>query len=315
MGKSAVAVNSSRWRRRLQRLLPIVVGGGLLALILSRTDLAKLGAVLTRVHWQWYALAQLMLVANLLLITWRWRYDLGLLKLHYPYGELFLIDNAGALAGAATPGRMGDLARLVYFRHEKDVIIRVGLSILGERFLDLSALVGLSLVFLWFFPLPRQFKTVLLQLLLGATLVGLGIAVAAWRSWGKDWITTRVRRLVPKNLAAWFSESAQELKAALRCYRTWRLVWPVTLTFLAWGFNILAAHFTARSIMLPLSLWQAGACFCLSTLFSLIPVSVAGIGTRELAMLCIYSPAWIYLLSRRWRFPFYSLGFCWRTLP
>ena len=77
---------------------------GLLALILSRTDLARLGAILTQVHWQWYALAQLMLAANLLLITFRWRYDLGLLKLHYPFGELFLIDNAGALAGAATPG-------------------------------------------------------------------------------------------------------------------------------------------------------------------------------------------------------------------
>ncbi len=284
-----MAINSSGWRGRLQRLLPIVVGLGLLALILSRTDLARLGAVLTRAHWQWYALAQLMLVANLLLITWRWRYNLGLLKLRYPYRELFLIDNAGALAGAATPGRMGDLARLVYFRHEKNVIIRVGLSILGERFLDLSALLGLSAVFLWFFPLPVQFKSFLMKLVLGATLVGLGIAIAAWLFWGKDLIITKALRIIPNSLTEWFRGSAQELKAASRCYVTWRLVWSVTLTFLAWGANILAAYYAARSLMLPLTLWQAGACFCLSTLFSLIPVSVAGIGTRELAMVYLFS--------------------------
>ncbi len=289
MGETAVAINSSRWRGWLQRLLPIVVGLGLLALILSRTDLARLGAVLTTVHWQWYALAQLLLVANLLVISGRWRYDLGLLRLHYPYGKIFLIDNAGALAGAATPGRMGDLARLVYFRHQKNVIIRVGLSILGERFLDLIVLVWLSTVFLWSFPLPVQFKSLLLHLVLAATLVGLGIAVVTWRSWGKDWITSRALRLIPKNLTEWFSGSAQELKAVLRCYRTWRLVWSVTLTFLAWGCNILAAHFSSLSLMLPLSLWQTGACFCLSTLFTLIPLSVAGIGTRELAMVYLFS--------------------------
>ena len=32
---------------------------------------------------------------------------------------------------------MGDLARLIYFRQEKDLLIRVGLSILVERFFDL----------------------------------------------------------------------------------------------------------------------------------------------------------------------------------
>jgi hypothetical protein len=184
---------------------------------------------------------------------------------------------------------MGDLARLVYFRHEQNKIIRVGLSILGERFLDLGGLVWLSIGFLWFFPLPGQFKSLFLQLVLAATLVAIGIAVVVWRSWGQDWLTTRALRIIPRYLTEWFDRSAQELKAALRCYRTWRLAWPVTLTFLAWGFNILAAHFTSRSLVLPLSLWQAGACFCLSTLFTLIPVSVAGIGTRELAMVYLFS--------------------------
>jgi uncharacterized protein (TIRG00374 family) len=266
-----------------------VVGLGLLVLILSRTDLARLGAILSQVHWQWYALAQLMLAANLLLITLRWRYDLGLLKLRYPFGELFLIDNAGALAGAATPGRMGDLARLIYFRQEKHLLIRVGLSILVERVLDLTVLVWLGAGFLWIFPLPAELKRFVVLLLLAGTLVGLGIIVIAWRFGGWEWLKTKALRLMPKNVTDRFSGSAQELQAALRCYVTWRLFWPLTLTFLAWGFNILAAHLSARSLNLPLNLWQTGACFCLSTLFTLIPLSVSGIGTRELAMVFLFS--------------------------
>jgi glycosyltransferase 2 family protein len=266
-----------------------MVGLGLLALILGRTDLARLRTILSQVHWQWYALAQLMLTANLLLITSRWRYDLGLLKLRYPFGELFLIDNAGALAGAATPGRMGDLARLIYFRQEKHLLLRVGLSILVERFLDLIVLVWLGAGFLMVFPLPVELKRLVVHLLLAGILVGLGIIVIAWRFWGWGWLNTRALRLIPKNVTDWFSGNAQELQTALRRYLTWRLFWPLTLTFLAWGFNILAAHLSARSLNLPLSLWQTGACFCLSTLFTLIPLSVSGIGTRELAMVFLFS--------------------------
>ena len=177
MASSAVgktAARSSGWRSWLHRLLPLMIGGGLLALILSRTDLAGLTHILTRVQWQWYVLAQLMVAFSLLIITWRWRFDLGLLKLRYRFGELFLIDNAGALAGAATPGRMGDLARLIYFRQDKDVLVRVGLSILVERFLDLVFLVWLGTGLMLSFPLPAELRKFLLHLILAAHLCRSG---------------------------------------------------------------------------------------------------------------------------------------------
>ena len=231
VGKTAEAITSSRWRGWLHRLLPLAVGGGLLALILSRTDLHRLALVLTRVQWQWYALAQLVLIANLLLITGRWRFDLGLLRLRYPFGELFLIDNAGALAGAATPGRLGDLARLLYFRQEKDVLVRVGLSILVERFLDLIFLVWLATGFIFIFPLPVEFRKFLLHLILAAHLVGLGLALFAWRSRGKNWLSSKILRLIPSPLTTRFSVHAQDLLGALSCYATWRFLWPMILTF------------------------------------------------------------------------------------
>jgi uncharacterized protein (TIRG00374 family) len=289
VGRTAAAVPNSRWRGWLHRLLPLAVGGGLLALILTRTDLTRLATVLTQVQWQWYALAQVMLLINLLLITWRWRFDLGLLRLPYPFGNLFLIDNAGALAGAATPGRMGDLARLIYFRQEKDVLLRVGLSILVERFFDLIFLVWLATGFIWFFPLPAEFRDFLLHLILAAHVVGLALALVAWRSWGNDWLSARVQRLLPTSLTARFSGHAKELRAALQCYVTWRIFFSIVLTLGAWGSNILAAQFSARALALPLSFWEIAACFCLSTLFTLIPLSVAGIGTRELAMVYLFS--------------------------
>ena len=288
-GKTATATFGPRWRGWLHRLLPLAVGGGLLALILSRTNLAELTNVLTRVQWHWYAFAQLLVAVNLILVTGRWRFDLSLLKLRYPFGELFLIDNAGALAGAATPGRMGDLARLIYFRQDKDVLVRVGLSILVERFLDLISLVWLATGFIFIFPLPEELRKFLLQLILAAHLVGLGLALFAWRFRGKNWLTNQILRLIPDSLTTRFSGHAQDFLNALSCYTTWWLTWPIFLSLLNWGCSIVGAELSARALNLPLTLWQTGACFCLSTLFTLIPISVAGIGTRELAMVYLFS--------------------------
>ena len=292
MASSAVgktAALSSGWRSWLHRLLPLIVGGGLLALILSRTDLAGLTLILTRVQWQWYVLAQLMVAFSLLIITWRWRFDLGLLKLRYRFGELFLIDNAGALAGAATPGRMGDLARLIYFRQDKDVLVRVGLSILVERFLDLVFLVWLGTGLMLSFPLPAELRKFLLHLILAAHLAGLVLVGFAWYFRGKSWLSDKILRLVPNSLRARFSGHAKDLMAGLGCYATWWFVFPVMLTLLNWGCNILGAEFSARALGLNVSFREIAACFCLSTLFTLIPMSIAGIGTRELAMVYLFS--------------------------
>lgn len=277
------------WRQRLARFLPLVIGAVLLVLILSRIDLARLGAVLLQVHWPWYALAMVLLVVNLSIISFRWRFNLGLLKLRYPYLELLLIDNAGALAGAATPGRMGDLARLIYFRQEKALLVRVGLSILGERLLDLLVLVWLAVVFLWVLPLPHHVPRVATSLFLAALLAGTGAMGGIWWFWDSQRLQTKLLQIIPRTLQARFVGAGQEIQATLQCYATWRLTWSVALTFLAWGVNILSAYCTALALALPLTLWQTGACFCLSTLFTLIPVSVAGIGTRELAMVYLFS--------------------------
>ncbi len=211
------------------------MGGGLLALILSRTDLARLTLILTRVQWQWYVLAQLMVAFSLLIITWRWRFDLGLLKLRYRFGELFLIDNAGALAGAATPGRMGDLARLIYFRQDKDVLVRVGLSILVERFLDLVFLVWLGTGLMLSFPLPAELRKFLLHLILAAHLAGLVLVGFAWYFRGKSWLSDKILRLVPNSLRARFSGHAKDLMAGLGCYATWWFVFPDDVDFVELG--------------------------------------------------------------------------------
>ncbi len=286
---ASLATPTGRGREWLSRLVPMVVGGGLLALILSRVDLARLEGVLKDTHWHWYALALLLLVVNLLIISARWRFNLGLLKLRYPYLDLFLIDHAGALAGAATPGRMGDLARLVYFRQDKPVLVRVGVSILVERLLDLTVLVALAMVFLWVLPLPLTLQKLAANLLLAVTLVELAVVSTLWRFSGSNWFQAKILKLIPVSLQDRFAGSGQELQAIAKCYATWRLACSFGLTLLAWWVNILSAYCSALALGLPLGLWQTGALFCLSTLFTLIPVSVAGIGTRELAMVYLFS--------------------------
>ncbi len=53
--------------------------------------------------------------------------------------------------------------------------------------------------------------------------------------------------------------------------------------------NFWAGYGMARSLSLPLSSWQVGVLTVLSTLCTLLPISIAGIGTRDVSLVLLFS--------------------------
>jgi|GEM_PF-2150210 len=284
--KPEVAVRRP-WVSMVRRLLPLAVGLVLVALILTRVDLIRLAATLAHAHWSWYLAAQAATLTYILLVSWRWQTLLHLQGLQYPFREIFLIYNAGALAGAVTPGRLGDLARLVYFPRQGGVLIPVTLSILADRLLDVFALFGLSLLALNFIPLPASSR----HLVVWCTLGGLMAAavIILWLRRDGQRLPTMLLRFLPLAWQPKLEVGIQEFGNALHQYLTWRMIFPGLLTLLAWGANVAGAYCIADSLHIPLGLGQVAAILGLSTMFTLIPVTFAGLGTREVSCIFLFS--------------------------
>ncbi len=260
-----------------------------MGLVLATTDLRGIAVALGKTRWPWYLLAQITMISYIGLIVCRWRYLLKLQGIIYPFQKVFLIYNAGSLAGAVTPGRLGDFARLIYFRQENHSIISVTLSIILDRFLDLFILTVIGMAAIFFLPLPKLFRDGVLGLVPISLLLVIGFCLLAWRTWNWDWLRSVLVKMVPLKFRPQVDQGLLGVQDAVRPFLSWRLSWPLILTILGWAMNFLAAYFIARALNLHLGLLQVGACLALTTLFTLIPVSIAGIGTREVSLIFLFS--------------------------
>jgi uncharacterized protein (TIRG00374 family) len=275
----------SRWRA----LAPYLVGFGLLSVVLATSDLRGLAATLARTRWGWYLAAQLVMVSYITVHVWRWDYLLRLQSIVYPFPRVFCMFNAGSLAGTVTPGRLGDFARLIYFSRSGHSLVTATLSIIVDRFLDVLFLSLVAVLSALFFPLPRILKDGVLTLAAAGLVVSLAIGLVAWRTRGWQWFGAVVARIVPRWLQSGWPQRLADLQEAFQRYLTWRLGWSLVLTLMAWNINFFGSFLIARSLDLPVTFWEVGALIGLSTIFTLLPVSIAGLGTREVSLIFLFS--------------------------
>ncbi len=273
----------------MRRLLAIVAGVTILALIYWRIEVDQLVAVLVRTSLAWLGLGFILFVPIMAITAWR-------LHSLVPVGGRLRFAEANRLvlaAGAlnmALPSRMGDLAKAYFLAERGGITGSLALSLtVFERLCDLLALfawclLGLALHPLGggaFWPLTAAVAIALagtLALVLTARVARPFFAAAGWLA---------PARLAPKVAA--LEEAWRELIAYLRGNRR-VLVKVMALSLLNWFLHTLQIWL----FILALGAWAPfGASLALTPLallVGMVPVTFAGIGTRDAALIAFYSP-------------------------
>lgn len=261
--------------------------GSLIAIyfVLSQVNMAELGAVFSRIRWNWVELCALLLVFGLLARAWRWQL---LLNGALPLVRSFTIMNVSYLVNGLLPLRMGEVVRaFLATRAEPPVPVFRSLStIIVERLLDLLAVVGLVLIALASGPLPDQIRAA--AVFLGPlALAGFVVLV----------ILSQRRTLVHRLLAALSGRFA-----LLRRWRVDRLVdhfldglaplaKPRALglalfsTAVSWGFSVVAGYVLMYAVWDTAS-WSTTALFIAAASLAIaVPAVPGNVGTYELSIL------------------------------
>lgn len=90
------------------------IGIAVLLCILSRIDIARVAADLSRTRIPLFLLALCVLVPVIFLKAVRWNALLRFQRISLGMGDAFLIYWAGVFLGSVTPGRLGDFAKIAY---------------------------------------------------------------------------------------------------------------------------------------------------------------------------------------------------------
>ena len=272
--------------RRVLRLAIRLVGPALLGVVLYRLrDAGPVLAHLDRRDILPLAAATLLNAVNYYFKVRRWDVLLAARGHHYSRLRAWTSFLSAGYVGLLTPGRVGDLLRIQYLRHDLGIAYADGLALLAvDRLCDLYVL--LAFAALGIACLGAAFTGQLaLVLWLGVALVALGpllllfpgllrrVAALAYRKLGRTTPTTAEPAPLP---------DFDRFLAGLRHQRPPDILRAVAWTILAFAINYGQGYLLAGALGLDLGLLDIVGLLAVASLLGLLPISISGLGVREL---------------------------------
>jgi uncharacterized protein (TIRG00374 family) len=276
---------SARPRRSTARLALRLLGPILLVVVIARLgDLDTMVATLTHASPGWFVLAVLLNPLIVHIKVERWRYLMRHLGYEYGLRRAYAAFLGSAYIGMQTPGRVGDLLRIQYVRHDIEMPYSTGLAtVVMDRLSDVYALLGFVAVGVAYFAgaLSRDL----------ATIAWIGVGVTALAP-----LTLFIPGVAEKTLAHAYKRFVRTEQAgglenflhALRRYVGRPLVVVLTLAVTPFLLNYTQGWLLARSMGLDITFFQVMCMLSVASLLGLMPVSVAGIGVREAFLALVF---------------------------
>ena len=267
----------------LLRLLGII----LFIFILAGIDLSSVFSTVTKVSPWYLATAVVLNIPMVFLKSWRWQSLLKMQGVAYPLRQAFPAYLSGIYLGLATPGRLGELGRLFYLTGDKELSLGgASSSVLVDRLFDVYLLLlvgGYGLIAFSVLPETIILPVIALTLLLACPLLLLSKRVGK----GLIGLVFRARLLV--RFQEKMGTSADEFYSGVGSLAKPRLILPLLITLAAYAVFFAQCYLLALSLNLPLSFIDIAVYMALANLVALIPVSIAGIGTRDATLIGLFS--------------------------
>ncbi|MDK2972525.1 MAG: glycosyltransferase 2 family protein [Candidatus Sumerlaeota bacterium] len=274
-----------------KRLLSLAISLALLALLILSVDRAALAGVLNGIHPGWFTAAIIFFIPQILAIARRWALIAQpVAPLNWrEAGRQVLASNCLNLV---LPSKLGDLAKGVFLYRQGRCGLAAGMQIVVfEKLLDLAAL-SAWMILGWMLA-PRMDWWVLAVLVLGAVLVAVVWAVyftpgAAGRL--AALVPAGMRKLKPAAKILGLLESAPGVARLVHADggRRGRIVaWSFTI----WLLHLLQIACFFRAVHVDANVFEVMARMPIAIFAGLMPLSIAGVGVRDWAIVAIFASA------------------------
>lgn len=242
----------------------------ILYLITRKIDYSSLGETLSSAKWYWLVAATLLMLLTPLISAKRWQLMLRAMGYSLGFGDCLKIILAAFPVSAITPAKAGDLIRAYYLKNRIPANQVVG-GVVAERLSDIFVLalyscagailfgnysfllIGLAVIFL----IPVFFLIV----------NKINLPLGQWRKKVDDFLL--VSRV--------FIQHPSKILPVL--------LWGITL----WFIPVLAAKMLFLALGVSVPLVYTAAVFPLAIFVGLIPITIAGMGTRDSAIVYLFA--------------------------
>ena len=271
----------------MRRLIAFCVSLTLLVLLYAFVDIGALAEAMRSAN-PWWLIGGISLLAPITLVT-AWRFSLLVRDAKIGFGESNRLILASSTLNLILPSKMGDLAKGFVLTERHGVPGSLALSIVVlEKTLDLLSLLVWGVVAMLYVGLSNPILLLLTIPVAGLLAVVTAIIVPFPIFGGLIGLAWRI---LPARFAGKLERFFDSLSEVVRWF--WgRPLWAfgvIALSLTLWLVHLWQFWFFTRSVGGAIPMIDNMAFATMSILIGLLPFTVAGIGSRDAAIVVFYS--------------------------
>ncbi len=279
----------------MKRLISFLISAGLLVFLFYKVDRSQLAQYLRATHWGWFSLALFMFIPQTWLYAVQWRRLVGLFAhiITWEAVEQILASNTMNLV---LPSKLGDLAKGVFVQRMGRLDLHRAMNVvIFEKMLDVASLAAYMLMGVGALAMQRHIGSIPLPALTVACLLGFAAlgCIGVLYFVPPDaipglsrliaWLATKPRLARVEK----FFRAAHETIAMLQAHGARRDV-LFALSMAKWAAHLIQIYFFFLALGARPPLMQFLTLVPLAIFIGLIPLTIAGFGTRDGALIAFF---------------------------
>lgn len=269
-----------------------IIGIILFLYIISRVGITKIVDVFYTINVMYLIPLLLMAPVAIILKGLKWNTVIKAHNLNYSLKDSCLVNIIGIAAGIITPTRLGDFVRVLYLNEKVKTFGRSISTVIVDRISDIVILLTIGFFGILSFTTWFGMQIISINVVLGFILVFIcGIYILTKKSFIKVLLRPLFYKFIPTKYKSRINVSFHDFYDGLYTFRKNKLFIPkvLCLTVVIWFVGALELYVIALSLELDVSFLFIFFSSVLTMIVMLIPITVAGLGTRE--------ASWIFFLS------------------
>ncbi len=277
---------------KFDRRILLFIGLFFFAFILSRVDLGLVAVTLVGIDAAIYVSALFVLLMLILLKGLKWKAILKSQGQVISLAESTRLVNVGFFVSSVTPGRIGDFVRALYLKDD-GVPLSIGVSsVILDRIIDVSILLGFALLSSLAFISFYGYSAVSVELIFSVFLVFIfGVFLLFKEKYLKILLRPAFNFIVPDDMKERVSVGFSSFFSALKLVKKSPVLFlsSVLLGIVIWVVGTFFFYLLAVSLSIGMPLEFAFLVFPITSLLDLLPISISGIGTRDVSLVFLLS--------------------------
>lgn len=237
---------------------------------------AKVWATLSNADLKLVIAAVVLAVPLALIKGIRWEILLHSYDIDFGFCDSTSMYATGMLFSAVTPGRIGDMVKIV-------ILIKKGCSIakaiacnIVDRLFDVGFVLLAGYIGMWYFSGHFASQLHIINII-GVVVLALLVVLVFKRKF----IRRLAISLIPAQYRSVARESWNEIVGGFWKGRRGRISLLILWTIVFWLVQFFAIYLCGMALGLAVPFIYLGACAAVAAVLSLLPITVAGVGTRD----------------------------------